>query len=65
MSNMPGFRAAERQWENKNPFDGEDACENGDCDECMECLAAIAQDQADAYADGQWEDMRLERRYGE
>jgi hypothetical protein len=64
MSSIPGFESAQRQWENKNPFDGEDACEDGDCDQCVPCLAAIAQDQADAYAEGKWEDHRLESRYG-
>lgn len=57
---IPGFISAERAWENLNPFDGEDQCETGDCDSCMECLAAIAQDQADEYAD----QARKERRWG-
>jgi hypothetical protein len=61
---IPGFQSAERQWENKNPFDGEDNCVTGDCDQCESCLAAIAQDQADAYAEGKWEDYRFESRYG-
>ncbi|MDN4644967.1 hypothetical protein [Arthrobacter sp. PsM3] len=61
---IPGFESAQRAWENLLPPDDEEQCEDGDCDECMECLAAIAQDQADAYAEGQWEEHRLESRYG-
>jgi hypothetical protein len=61
MSHMPGFRAAEAAWENKEAYPEVDQCEDGDCDECVECLAAIAQDQADAYAEGQWEDWRAGR----
>jgi hypothetical protein len=46
------------------PPEDVEQCEDGDCDECTECLAAIAQDQADAYAEGKLEDHRLESRYG-
>ena len=59
MNHIPGFLAAEREWENKDPYPEPDQCPDGTCDECTECLAAIAQDQADAYAEGQWEDMKL------
>ncbi|SDK80950.1 hypothetical protein [Arthrobacter sp. ok362] len=65
MSQIPGFESAQRAFENMLPPEDVEQCEDGDCDECMECLAAIAQDQADAYAEGQWEEHRLERRYGE
>lgn len=65
MSHIPGFESAQRAHENMEPpADIEDECENGNCDECVPCLAAIAQDQADAYAEGVWEDHRLESRYG-
>lgn len=64
MSQIPGFESAQRAFENMEPPTDEEQCEDGDCDECMECLAAIAQDQADAYAEGQWEERRLESRYG-
>ena len=64
MSQIPGFESAQRAFENMEPPTDDERCEDGDCDECMECLAAIAQDQADAYAEGQWEEHRLERRYG-
>ncbi|CAH0232400.1 hypothetical protein SRABI26_02682 [Arthrobacter sp. Bi26] len=64
MSQIPGFESAQRAWEAMEPPTDVDQCEDGDCDECMECLAAIAQDQADAYAEGQWEEHRLESRYG-
>lgn len=57
--NTPGFISAQRAYENMTPYDDPDECEDGQCDACVECLAAIAQDQADAYAEGQWEDMRL------
>lgn len=63
MSHIPGFQSAERAWENADPYAETEQCEDGDCDECLECLAAIAQDQADAYAEGYWEDVRLERKF--
>ena len=56
---IPGFASAERAYENMTPQDDDDRCEDGDCDECMACLAAIAQDQADAYAEAQWEGRRF------
>lgn len=64
MSHIPGFESAQRHFENMPPPEDVEQCEDGDCDECVECLAAIAQDQADAYAEGKWEDHRLESRYG-
>jgi hypothetical protein len=64
MSHIPGFESAQRSYENMLPPDDVEQCEDGDCDECMECLAAIAQDQADAYAESRWEEDRYERRYG-
>jgi hypothetical protein len=63
MSQIPGFESAQRAFENMLPPEDVEQCEDGDCDECMECLAAIAQDQADAYAEGQWEEHRLESWY--
>jgi len=62
MTNIPGLRAAEIAWENKNPFDGEDDCDDAECGECLACLADEAEAQAEAYAEGYWEDMRLERK---
>jgi hypothetical protein len=64
MSQIPGFESAQRTFENMEPPEDVERCEDGDCDECVECLATIAQDQADAYAEGQWEEHRLESRYG-
>lgn len=64
MSHIPGFESAQRAHDNAEPPGDIERCEDGDCDECTECLAAIAQDQADAYAEGKWEDHRLESRYG-
>lgn len=64
MTQIPGFESAQRAWENMEPDDA-DECVDGDCDECVECMAAIiAQDQADDYADMQREERRLESRYG-
>lgn len=56
---IPGFESAQRAYENMLPPDVEDECEDGDCDECMECLAVIAQDQADDLAEQAREDARL------
>lgn len=64
MTHIPGFESAQRAYENMAPPEEVDMCEDFTCDECTECLAAIAQDQADAYAEGKWEDHRLESRYG-
>lgn len=58
MTHIPGFESAQRAWENMEPDDA-DECVDGDCDACTECLAAIAQDQADDYAEMQREDARL------
>ena len=60
---IPGFASAQRAYENMEPRDDEQ-CEDGDCDDCTECLAARAQDEADDYAEQQWEERRLESRYG-
>jgi len=64
MSHIPGFESAQRAHDNAEPPEDVERCEDGDCDQCEPCLAAIAQDQADAYAEGKWEDHRLESRYG-
>jgi hypothetical protein len=58
MSTIPGFASAQRAYENMEPPDEDDQCEDGDCDECAECLAARAQDDAEAYAEMQWEESR-------
>jgi len=60
---IPGFLSAQRAYENMLPPEDADECEDGDCDECAECVAAIAQDQLEAYADQQWEEAQIERRY--
>lgn len=65
MSQIPGFQSAERAWENMEPPDDVEYCADGDCDECAECLAARAESEAEEYADQQWEERRLESRYGE
>lgn len=62
---IPGFESAQRAYENMEPPNDVEQCEDGDCDECMECLAGIAQHQADAYAESQWEEHRLGRWSGE
>lgn len=62
MNTIPGFDSAQRAYENMLPPE-DDQCEDGDCDECTECVAAIAQDQLEAYADQQLEEARIERRY--
>lgn len=62
--NLPGFASAERAYENMEPPEDDDQCEDGDCDACVECLAARAQDEADEYTEMQREDARLERRWG-
>ena len=64
MSNLPGFLSAQRQYEAMLPPEDVDECEDGDCDECTECLAARAQDEADDYAEMQREEAHLESRYG-
>lgn len=61
---IPGFASAQRAYESMEPPEDVDQCEDGDCDECTECLAARAQDEADDYAEMQWEEDRLESRYG-
>jgi hypothetical protein len=60
MSNMPGFKAAEWAWENADPYAEDEMCDDGSCDTCLNCLADEAEAQAEAYAEGHWEDMRLE-----
>lgn len=64
MSHMPGFESAQRAWENLEPPEDIESCEDGLCDECLECLADRAAAEAEDYAEQQWEDMRLERRFG-
>ena len=61
---IPGFESAQRAYENMLPPEDVDECEDGDCDDCVECLAARAQDEADDYAEMQREDAHLESRYG-
>lgn len=61
---IPGFASAERAYENQSPPDDADECASGDCDECMACLYAIAEDQAEALAEMTREERRLEERYG-
>ena len=61
MSTMPGFASAERYFENMTPPEDVDQCEDGDCEECTECLAARAQDEADEYADRLRKDGRWDR----
>lgn len=56
---IPGFASAQRAYENMEPPDEDDQCEDGDCDECAECLAACAQDEADDYAEMMRDDARL------
>lgn len=53
---MPGFRAAEAAWENREPDMVEDCTD--DCGECQECLDIAAEDEVEALAD----DVRKERR---
>ena len=62
--NIPGFESAQRAYENMEPPDAVEECEDGDCDECTECLAARAQNEADDYAESQREDARIENRWG-
>ena len=64
MSQIPGFESAQRAFENMLPPDDVEQCEDGDCDECMECLAARAQAEADDYAEMQREEARFESRWG-
>lgn len=59
-----GFESAQRAYENMLPPE-DDQCEDGDCDECEVCIHAIAQGQAHDYAEMQWEERRLESRWGE
>jgi hypothetical protein len=58
MNQIPGFSSAERAYENMTPQGDDDQCEDGSCDQCLECLAANAQDEAEAYAEMQWEESR-------
>ena len=64
MSTIPGFISAQRAYENMEPPDDVEQCEDGECDVCVECLAARAQDEADDYAEMQREDARIESRWG-
>lgn len=64
MSHIPGFESAERAWENMEPPTDVDQCEDGDCGECEPCLADRAEAEAEDYAEQQWEERRLESRYG-
>lgn len=59
---IPGFRSAERAWEDADPYAEDEQCEDGLCDQCLSCLAALAEDEAERYAEGQREDARLEGR---
>lgn len=58
MSNLPGFRAAEIAWENKDAYPEVERCDDGDCGDCSECLAERAQYGADEYADMMRKDWR-------
>jgi hypothetical protein len=62
---IPGFESAQRAYENMEPPEDLEECESGDCDECESCFHAAAHDEAEAYAEMQWEEDRLESRYGE
>jgi len=62
MSHIPGFLAAERAWEDADPYAEDEQCPDGECDECLECLAAIAEDEAERYAEMQRDEWRLENR---
>ena len=64
MSHIPGFESAQRAWEAMLPPDDIEECEDGDCDQCEPCLADRAAAEAEDYADMQWEERRLESRYG-
>jgi len=64
MSHMPGFASAQRAYENMEPPDDAEECEDGDCEQCLECLAARAQDEAEAYAEAQREERHYESRWG-
>lgn len=57
---MPGFRAAEHQWENMLPPDMEQDCTD-DCGECQECLAEDAEAEVEALADEKRKDRRYNR----
>jgi hypothetical protein len=64
MSQIPGFESAQRAFENMLPPEDVEACEDGDCDICEPCLADRAEAEAEDYAEQQWEERRLESRYG-
>lgn len=62
MSHIPGFQSAERAWEDADPYAETEQCDDGSCDECLECLADRAEAEAEDYAEMQREDWRLEGR---
>lgn len=61
---IPGFESAQRQYEAMLPPEDIDQCEDGDCDECPPCISDRRESEAEDYAEMQWEEQRLESRYG-
>jgi len=60
-AHIPGFIAAERAYENKEPGWGVEGCPTADCGECDPCLAEQAEDEAERYAEDQRKERRWER----
>lgn len=62
---LPGFESAQRAYENMLPPEDSDECEDGDCDECANCIQNRRECEAEDYAEMQREERHLEERYGE
>lgn len=59
-AHIPGFIAAERDYESREPEWGSEGCPTADCGECPPCLAEMAADEAEALA----YEAHKERRWG-
>jgi hypothetical protein len=46
------------------PPEDVELCDDGDCDECANCIQIRAEAEAEDYAEMQREEQRLESRYG-